>query len=267
MQYLHKTDETLGDMRFFQHVETPIVGINNKTFIDFSKYADWDLNRIDDEICIGLALTDTTNIPTVTGEMPPEIAKQYDGKVFEAEYLWNVEDQNYKNIIKKMSVKERRKYLLFKNKIILPWHFISILKFNMFATKSQDLHPWESFVDLYMPYTKSCIEKLPFKTIGRVVIYGSLPNIEVPCHRDDIITNHKDHHVNFNPGGYRPVYIYDSIKKEKHYLDKTYRIYAYNVRDYHGVDAIPDFSYTVRVDGEYTDEVCEELGLVNGEIR
>lgn len=268
MEYIEKRDEVLGNLKFWRHHQLPVAGINNQTFVDFTHFTnDWDFKKIDDEICIGLSLTDTTNIPMVSGEMPPEILEQYNGRVFEGEYFWNLEEEEDKRIIKDMTINQRRKYLLFKNKIILPWYFISVLKPNKFATKSEDLYPWEDFVDLYMPYTKNCLLKLPFKQIGRVVIYSSLPNIEVPCHRDDVFDSHRDHHINLNPGGYRPVYVYDSIRKNKIYLNQSYKAYAYNVRDYHGVDGTNQFSYTIRVDGEYNDEVCNQLNLVDGLIK
>jgi hypothetical protein len=64
-----------------------------------------------------------------------------------------------------------------------------------------------------------------------------------------------------NPGGYRPVYVYDSKNNQKVYLDADSRLYAYNVRDFHGVDAVNRFSYTVRIDGEYTNNMCETIGI------
>jgi hypothetical protein len=66
-----------------------------------------------------------------------------------------------------------------------------------------------------------------------------------------------DHHINFNPGGYRSVFIYDSLNDNKIFLPKDYKLYAYNTSDYHGVDPLPHFSYTIRVDGKYSDAGLE----------
>ena len=134
------------------------------------------------------------------------------------------------------------------------------LKPNFFKTKTKDLYPWNPIMDI-MPYTKSCIEQLPFKEIGRVVIYGSWPEARVPCHRDVSSKVNFDHHINFNPGGYRQVYVYDSIDDKKVYLPEDYLLYAYNTSDYHGVEPSNRFSYTVRVDGIYTDEALELLKI------
>lgn len=101
------------------------------------------------------------------------------------------------------------------------------------------------------PILRDCIEKLPFSEIGRVVIYGSWAESRVACHRDTPPSKVYAHHINFNPGGYRPVYVYDPLTQTKHFLPPDFKFYAYNTSDYHGVDPISHFSYTVRVDGTY----------------
>jgi Rieske 2Fe-2S family protein len=149
---------------------------------------------------------------------------------------------------------QRRKYLFFKHKTLLPWFFVLDLKSNTFFDRNLDLGPWNDIIN-QLPYTKQCIESLPFSQIGRVVIYGSWPEASVPCHRDWIPDGEFHHHINFNPGGYRPVYIYDPTTNTKHHLPNDYKLYAYQTTDYHGVDPLPYFSYTIRVDGIFNSDV------------
>lgn len=244
----------------FAHENLPLVGISGKPFVDFTKYSHCDFSLLDNEICLGLAKNDTTQMPIVAGQIPDSLRlSEYRDLKFETEYLNNCTDQTVLDSISNLTVNQRRKYLYFKNKIVSPWSFIFVLKPNNFSTKSQDLQPWENCVNRDFFHTRKFIETLPFKSIGRVVIYGSSPNMAVPCHRDQPMSNQLDHHINFNPGGYRPVYVYDSYHDTKTYLDSDYRLYGYNVRDYHGVDSIDHFSYTVRVDGTYNDVVLEQL--------
>ena len=250
----------------FPYQDTSIAGINGKPFIDFSAYKnDYDFNIIDEELCLYFARTELNQIPMVSGQIPTQLSNEYSNLVFEDEYIQNLSDIELSSL-KHLDIPTRRKYLYYRNKILLPWTFILVLKPNMFKSKNQDINPWEPFVDSHLAYTKSFIQSLPFKHIGRVVIYGSWGGSLVPCHRDGYLEKHKDHHINFNPGGYRPVFVYDPIKNKKTYLNKNYKLYAYNVRDYHGVDSIPNFSYTVRVDGEYTDNVINKIGIVDGII-
>lgn len=226
----------------FSHSDDPIRGIGGKTFQKFD--IDVDMERLDDEICKGLAKSNLSNTAMVFGEKPPELLE---GRPpFE-----ELDDVPMKG----MNMMETRRYRTFKREIDCPWAFYVTLKPNQFLTKDQDLFPWTNVADR-MPYTKQVIESLPFSEIGRVMIYGSWAGSPVPCHRDEPSSKARPH-INFNPNHYRPVYVWDPVKKEKIYLPKDHHFYAYNVTDYHGVDPLPYFSYTVRVDGKYLKEFDE----------
>lgn len=242
-----KKDDTFGTIYNLKHIETPINGINGNPFLCLDKYCNFDLQRMDDEICLGLAKTDTFKTPTVPGKIPPEL-KTHSNDVYEYDILFDYDGD--KSIFEGMDYQQVRKYLFYKQKITLPWYFVLDLKPNKLLTKSEDLEPWNDTSKLF-PYTKYCIEQMPFNEIGRVVIYGTWPDSKVSCHRDGIPTTEFEHHINFNPGGYRPVYVYDSVNKSKNYLPEDYKFYAYNTTDYHGVDPLQTFSYTVRVDGKF----------------
>lgn len=240
-----KKDDVFGTIYNLKHINKPINGINGKSFIKFD--IDVDLERMDNEICLGLSKIDTFKVPTVPGKIPPEL-KTHENDVYENDVLYNYDGD--KTVFKDMDYQQIRKYLFYKQHITLPWYFIVDLKPNTFVNKTKNSNPWNDSSKLF-PYTRHCIEQLPFKEIGRVVIYGSWPDSKVSCHRDGIPSKKFDHHINFNPGRYRPVYIYDSVNNQKHYLPNDYKFYAYNTTDYHGVDPVSTFSYTVRVDGTY----------------
>ena len=243
-----KNDELFGNVYKFEHTDHPLMGIGNSLFRDFTPHCDFDMERIDNEVCLALSDLDLSKYPTVSGVVPPTIQSQYPYLKFEHEYLYDYDGD--RAVFQHMSQMQRRKYLFFKKHITIPWFFILDLKPNMFKTRQQDLQPWNEISSKFS-YLKSCIELMPFSEIGRVVIYGSWPDSMVPCHRDDLPTKEFGEHINFNPGGYRPVYIYDSLSDKKIYLPHEYKFYAFNTTDYHGVDALPYFSYTIRVDGTY----------------
>lgn len=243
-----KDHEIFGRLCKFEHTDSPIIGINNQHYYDFTNLCDFDMENIDDEVCLGLSTINLIKYPTVSGTIPPKLRENDPYTCFENEVLYNYNGD--KDFYREMSQMQRRKYLFFKKEISLPWFFVLDLKPNMFDTRSKDCHPWNENSQKF-PYLKSCVEKMPFLEIGRVVIYGSWPGAKVPCHRDEPPKKDFAHHINFNPGGYRPVYLYDSINNDMHYLPKEYKFYAYNTTDYHGVDALPYFSYTIRVDGVY----------------
>ena len=59
------------------------------------------------------------------------------------------------------------------------------------------------------------VEALPFKNLGRVVIFCTYPYYPVHAHRDWIQCPHRDHHINFTSRFDRGIYVYDEIKDEK----------------------------------------------------
>ena len=233
----------MKEKAWFTHTDDPIRGINGQPFYKFD--VNVDVERLDDEICRGLAQSNLSHLGMVAGDKPPELEE---GRPPFEEVLKVIPEPG-------MNAQESRKYRIFKRLIDNPWAFVVTLKPNNFLTKEQDLYPWTSVIDR-MPYTKEVIESLPFSEIGRVMIYASWAGSSVPCHRDEPSGKPRPH-INFSPNHYRPVFVWDPIKKEKIYLPKDYNFYAYNVTDYHGVDPLPYFSYTVRVDGKYLKEIDE----------
>ena len=225
--------------------DKPIKGIKGDPFFKFD--IDCDLERIDEEICRALATSNLGLIPTVYGEKPPDIETEKDRPPFEDPTLPKIQG---------MSLQESRKYRIFKREIDIPWTFAIALKPNRFEARDRDLEPWSN-VAKRTPYTKHVIEnKMPFSEIGRVMIYGSWSGSSVPCHIDEPEGDFKLH-INFNPGHYRPAYVWDPIAKQKIYKPKDYVFYTFNIKDYHGVDPLPHFSYTIRVDGKYLKEIDE----------
>ena len=230
------------EKHWLPYSDDPIKGISGQTFYKFD--VEIDADRLDDEICKGLAQSNLSHLGLILGEKPPELEEGRPPF-----------DENYQDLEPGMTNQESRRYRTFKREIDNPWAFMVTLKPNKFMTKEQDLYPWSNIIDR-MPYTKEVIESLPFSEIGRAAIYGTWAGASVPCHRDEPSGKPRPH-INFSPNHYRPVYVWDTVKKEKVYLPKDYKFYAYNVTDYHGVDPLPHFSYTVRVDGKYLKEIDE----------
>lgn len=235
-----KVDPVFGRVVKCEHEPLPLIGIDSKPFMDHTSYTkDWDMDRMDEELCMMMAMTPLDKYPKVVGSQPPRL-KRGD---FEDEIMYDYTGKSLEHL----TVQQRRKYFHFRHKTVLPWFFILDLKPSRFDDKMNDNTPWVEGT----PYTKQCILQLPFKEIGRVVIYGSWAESTVPTHRDTLPTANPEQIINFNPGGYRPVFVYDSLKDKKHYLPQQYKAYSYNTSDYHGVDYLNTFSYTVRVDGKY----------------
>lgn len=164
------------------------------------------------------------------------------------------EENNFKSIYR---------YCYYAMGATIPWFFGLYLKENTFLAKTGGGQYTE--VMNRFPLLKDYLESLPFKEIGRVLFFCTYPGAGVTTHRDANMTDHKDHNINlFFSAGSRPSFVWDEKKDEKIYLEESARSYFFNNRDYHGVDPEPNFRYTLRVDGTFNDDMCEELGLVDG---
>lgn len=233
----------------FESGNDPIKGFLGHDFLNFNIKA--DMARMDEEICLALATSNISYISTVGGTKAEKV-EELNKLPFESEYA--------PEPMKGFDDQERRRYLIFKRKIDAPWSFrVDLKKSAGWHGRLRDTGDWSS-VSKKTPYTKSVIESMPFKEIGAVWILGAWQGSGVSCHRDMPSTDKLDsieNHVNFNPGGYRPVYLYDPVEDKKRYLPKEYNFYAMNTTDFHGVDPLPHFSYTIRVNGIYKDEVFD----------
>lgn len=104
-----------------------------------------------------------------------------------------------------------------------------------------------------------------FDSIGRIMIYRNIPGHGVSIHRDYPATGggHRAHFVNIqltNPN--RPAFIYDEITDEKIY--STSHAYMFNESDCHGVDTEDESNFTIRIDGTFKSNICDQFDLENG---
>lgn len=256
----------------FKHEDIGMKGINGKPFVALDGYiglTDEIWEEVNFEIGVGMAIN-KTGIPggMVIGELPPKIAGNVLGKL-EPQIANNIEeiDPTGKHIavMKNMTRHERQKYTYMVLGSTPIWHQLIYLR-NYEVPKDMRRYDaeWTDEAKSLFPKTIEFINGLPFKNLGRVVIFCTYPYYPVPAHRDWIQCPHRDHHINFTSRFDRGIYVYDEIKDEKYYLEPNVRSYLFNLRDYHGVDACQLYSYTLKVEGTFTDELCQELGLKDG---
>ncbi|HEY8563416.1 MAG TPA: hypothetical protein VIL74_23760 [Pyrinomonadaceae bacterium] len=97
------------------------------------------------------------------------------------------------------------------------------------------------------------IETLPFASKGRIlVIYDDAGKI-VPAHRDHLDTEICNEFVWFRTNFRKPFYMLNPETMEKKYVE-SYSAWFDSVNQYHGCDGADDLSFSIRVDGKFTDE-------------
>jgi len=263
----------------FDYQEFGIKGVGKKRtpIMSMDQYIDHSQDEeLHIECCKGLALSSNYKMGMIYGSVPPEVSLDFGGKNCWTDMLNNLKEYDPTGIHRKIIeeiidttdkdhvLQAVYKYCYYALGSMIPWYFALYLKKTPFNKKTE---PNENYLEdcKYFPKLMKYIDTLPFKQIGRILFFTTYPNAGVLTHRDSIVTNHKDHNINlYFSAGWRPSYIWDEITKEKTYLEKGARSYFFNNRDYHGVDPEPVFRYTVRIDGTFTDELCDRLGLVDG---
>ena len=97
------------------------------------------------------------------------------------------------------------------------------------------------------------IDTLPFKATGRMLIMYDTQARPVTAHRDHMETDICHDFIWFRTSKKKPFYMLNHITGEKLYVD-SYSAWFDSVNQFHGSDAYEGLSFSIRVDGIFTDE-------------
>jgi hypothetical protein len=101
-----------------------------------------------------------------------------------------------------------------------------------------------------------------FSQYGRVVVFTNEPGVDTPTHydyRNDITS--KDEFIWINLDLRKKFFVYDPETKIKHYLEGP--VGTFNNHDYHGADPSKFATWSIRVDGTFSDSFLDKINLVN----
>lgn len=102
------------------------------------------------------------------------------------------------------------------------------------------------------------IATLPFKTTGRMMIIYDDDAREVPAHRDHVKTEIVHDFIWFRTNHSKPFYMLNYHTGERKYVD-GYSAWFDTVNQFHGSDPCEGLSFSIRVDGIFTDEFKEKI--------
>lgn len=97
------------------------------------------------------------------------------------------------------------------------------------------------------------IGTLPFKATGRMLIIYDDAATHVPAHRDHLDTDICHEFVWFRTNSRKPFYMLNHKTGEKKYVE-GYTAWFDAVNQFHGTDAVEGLSFSIRVDGVFSDE-------------
>jgi hypothetical protein len=102
------------------------------------------------------------------------------------------------------------------------------------------------------------IRTLPFKSTGRMLIMYDDAARPVTAHRDHIETDICHEFVWFRTNKRKPFYMLNHKTGEKKYVE-SYSAWFDTVNQFHGTDTVEGLSFSIRVDGIFTDELREKI--------
>jgi len=121
----------------------------------------------------------------------------------------------------------------------------------------------------YFPHTVKWVESLVgtvFQDIGRVIFFHCEADGIPFEHRDldaengvNVVKPHRNEFIHIRPNTKKAMYLWDPETKDKTYLNT--RAAWWNDQDWHGGERIMEQSYSLRVDGKFTDEFRKTLGI------
>lgn len=117
----------------------------------------------------------------------------------------------------------------------------------------------------HFPSLVSFIKTMPFESIGRVILFmteannSTVPHFDVLNEEQRSAKPHDDFIWFTTKPDSKSVYVMDGTTLEKTYPDPTKRFVWFNEMDFHGTDAVPHFSFSIRIDGKFKPEVRELL--------
>jgi hypothetical protein len=102
------------------------------------------------------------------------------------------------------------------------------------------------------------IDTLPFKATGRMLIMYDDVARPVTPHRDHATTETCHEFIWFRTNLNKPFYMFNHLTNEKKYVE-SYSAWFDTVNQFHGTDAGTGLTFSIRVDGTFTDEFRKRI--------
>ncbi|MFL6468582.1 MAG: hypothetical protein ACJ72Z_11555 [Pyrinomonadaceae bacterium] len=134
-----------------------------------------------------------------------------------------------------------------------PYNYLDINKSELWALTEQATE-----FTLLMDF----IRTLPFKSTGRILIIYDEGGCSVPAHRDHEQTDICHDFIWFRTNLKKPFYLLNAASGEKLYVE-GYTAWFDTVNQFHGSDAAAGLTFSVRVDGWFTDEFRRDIPYSN----
>lgn len=233
------------------------VGKNHQPYIDLDPFIPInELKAMDLNICRGIALSGT-----ITGSYGRRLLDPTSEDLFYAiERIKS--DKTHTDYIQGFTVEQLMKYV----KLINPTKSFADVIFlrepittgtnNSGIDISENNQNTENIQ--YFPFLMSFINQLPFKEIGRVIIFLAGENDRGEVHTDAWSSNHE--FIWLSPRLNKRFFVYDLDLNKKIYITSCSAYF--NDDDFHGYDPVDSSTFSIRIDGQFTDDFKEKIDLL-----
>lgn len=242
-------------------------GIDNKPYIDCAQYLEMDkLKDLNLEICSGIALSKMQ-----AGIYGPGIvnAEKYGNFLFYQKeinekpelveaYRWNKMDQTQRRLFLKLY-----KGLYSPNNSVYLKEAKDYTNLQVYLDKANDtLYDWNGNVK-HFPKLKEWLDSLigtVFTHFGRTIFFIHEHDCELLTHRDG--TKYREHNSEFlwlNPMGTKSFYVYNEDTGDQHYVSTSAAFF--NDLDMHGGDPVSSMTWSLRIDGVFTEGFRKQIGV------
>jgi hypothetical protein len=156
------------------------------------------------------------------------------------------------------------RYLRYRYGVYFPWkvayHLVENVRWE--DKNSGRGKGFGSEASALFPETVEFVRRLPFREIGRAVIFGLEANDHAPVHRDTKPGPRRpagdvDHCITICPRADKRFFLTDVDRNTKIFV--TSKLYWFNDMDWHGVEPDPFFRYSIRVDGVFEPSFVRHL--------
>jgi hypothetical protein len=242
-------------------------GVGGKPFIDCQEALDMQtLKDLNLEICMGIAASDIKagvyGPGVVEGErygnfmlMKSKMARDPESDKFG----WNKMTHNQQNTFAKLY------FQLYNPSTVVYLREPRKGVDGLVAYRKKafgELFDWTNNIK-HFPQLKIWLDSLigtVFKEYGRIIFFLHEHDCKLPLHRDGVASvPHSNEFIWFNPTEIKKFYVYDENTKERHEVNSP--AIFFNDLDMHGGDTNECMTWSLRIDGVFTDEFKKRIGL------
>ncbi len=149
----------------------------------------------------------------------------------------------------------------------VPYHQIRLRQEESWEKKNFSLSCRWTEESQNFPELVQWLKQLPFSQLGRVKIFINHPGAKVQMHRDHNdyylkgpnVSPHKHEFLWICPDPTKSLYIYDAENQEKYYINS--RSAFFNEVDLHASDPHQNWSYSLKVDGQFSSSLRDRLAI------